>query len=119
MHGVVPLQIEQRRYEWRRPRNPNRIACAAPDAASIRGLGGASHEKYRAGRHRPAKRYHEKLPGHHRSRQRGHRLARLRGLWVVYIQHNSLSCDRPVPLALFRERRHAVGQRVGKGRRAC
>lgn len=22
MHGAVPLQIEQRRYEWRRPRNP-------------------------------------------------------------------------------------------------
>lgn len=44
MHGAVPLQIEQRRYEWRRPRNSNRIACAAPDAASKRGLGGASHE---------------------------------------------------------------------------
>lgn len=30
MHGAVLPQIGQRRYEWRRPRNPNRILPALP-----------------------------------------------------------------------------------------
>lgn len=63
-----------------------------PDRLRCPGCGVKTRtRRNRAGCHRPAKRYHEKLPGHHRSRQRGHRLARLRGLRVVYIQHNSLS----------------------------
>jgi len=42
--------------------------------------GGSQHEKQRAGGDRPAKRYHEALPGDHRKRQRRHRLGRRKGV---------------------------------------